>query len=116
MPRKFDWRDKNVIGQVRNQGNCGACWAYSTVSTIESMVAIKTNKLIELSTQQLIDCSTKEGCLGGDTCSALKWLTKNNITVETEKNYPREEFSGDCKMTKMNSNGVKVRTDYLCNK
>ncbi|NXR08252.1 CATO protein, partial [Semnornis frantzii] len=57
LPKKFDWRDKKVIAEVRNQQTCGGCWAFSIVGSIESAYAIKRNNLEELSVQQVIDCS-----------------------------------------------------------
>lgn len=54
---------------------CGACWAFSIVDTVESAYAIKGHPLTELSVQQVIDCSYMDnGCNGGSTLSALKWL------------------------------------------
>ncbi|XP_019390062.1 PREDICTED: cathepsin O isoform X2 [Crocodylus porosus] len=52
LPKKFDWRDKNVVTEVKNQNTCGGCWAFSVVGGIESAYAIKKNNLEELSVQQ----------------------------------------------------------------
>lgn len=117
IPVKFDWRDKNVISGVRNQGKCGACWAHSTVATIESMVAIKTKKLTDFSVQQLIDCSKEEnqGCRGGDTCSALEWMLKNNVTLRTENDYPNLDYAGQCKKVDKPV-GVQIQSNFTCEK
>lgn len=118
LPDKFDWRDKNVVSDVRSQGRCGACWAHSTVATIESMVAIKTNKLTEFSVQQLVDCSTggdNKGCLGGDTCSALEWMDKNNVMLETARQYPNQDHAQSCK-SKSDASGVRIQSNFTCNK
>ncbi|KPM08509.1 cathepsin O-like protein [Sarcoptes scabiei] len=97
IPPKFDWRDKNKVNPVRNQGKCGACWAFSIAATVESMVAIKTEKLYSFSAQQLIDCvDQNRGCQGGDTCSTLEWITKNNITIETSDDYPERDYADEC--------------------
>lgn len=53
LPKKIDWREKGVISGVRNQRTCGACWAFSTVQTVEAMNAIKTGKLQSLSVQEV---------------------------------------------------------------
>ncbi|XP_071452857.1 cathepsin O-like [Hetaerina americana] len=115
LPDKIDWRDKKIITPVKNQKDCGACWAFSTVETVESMHAVKTGILKPLSMQQVIDCAGKgnKGCEGGDTCSALDWMMTNNIPLVTEKEYPLTWVTGICP-TKMAAVGVHV-ADYSCN-
>lgn len=117
IPAKFDWRDKNVVTEVRNQGKCGACWAHSTVATIESMVAIRAKKLTEFSVQQLVDCSKEEneGCRGGDTCSALEWMNHNNVTLHTKNDYPTQDFAGQCK-NNLAAPGVRIQSNFTCEK
>ena len=106
-----------MVTQVRNQGKCGACWAHSAVATIESMVAIKTNKLTEFSVQQLVDCSTKDskGCEGGDTCAALEWMDNNDIALQSALQYPNVGHAQSCK-TKGGVSGVRIRSNYTCDK
>lgn len=100
LPDVVDWREKGVVGAVRNQKTCGACWAFSTVETIESMVAMKTGSVEVLSVQEIIDCAGNGnlGCNGGDTCSLLDWLEYNNIAIEPEKAYPLNWKTNACKL------------------
>jgi len=93
LPKTVDWRTKGVVNPVKNQGNCGSCWAFSTISSIESAVAIKTGNLYVLSEQELVDCDNirhggrNHGCNGGLMDSAFDWISKKE-GVCTETNYP----------------------------
>uniref|UniRef100_A0AAR5NWS1 Cathepsin O n=2 Tax=Dendroctonus ponderosae TaxID=77166 RepID=A0AAR5NWS1_DENPD len=114
LPQIVDWRNKNVVSKGKNQKNCGACWAFAVSETIESMQAIKTQQLTDLSIQQLIDCSSyNNGCKGGDTCALLRWIKVNNIAIMNETDYPLVLEDQKCQKTDM-SEGVKVGT-YQCN-
>nr|KYP43312.1 Fruit bromelain [Cajanus cajan] len=96
IPSNFDWRDKGVVTNVKNQGECACCWAFSTVGAIEGLVGIKTNKLISLSEQQLLDCDrTNNGCQGGFMVRAFKYIVDNG-GIATENNYPYQGFQGTC--------------------
>lgn len=114
LPSKFDWRDRNVVTAVKNQGDCGACWALSNIETIETMYAIKTGKLRELSVQQVVDCALNGnyGCQGGDTCSALMWMNSTKVHIVTEKEYPFVRVTQQCKMENP-PHGVQVQS-FTC--
>ncbi len=79
---------------------CGACWAHSVIETVESMSAIERNSsTIDLSVQQMVDCAANNnGCLGGDTCNLLEWLVKENVVIQTMKDYPINDTDTQCKM------------------
>ncbi|XP_034250554.1 cathepsin O-like [Thrips palmi] len=114
LPDVVDWRTKGVVGAVRNQKTCGACWAFSTVGTIESMAAMKTGTVEVLSVQEIIDCAGygNLGCNGGDTCSLLYWLKQNNIAIEPEKQYPLNWKTNACAL-KGPETGVRIAS-YTC--
>ncbi|XP_050355645.1 cathepsin O-like [Nymphalis io] len=114
IPLRVDWREKGVIGPVRDQGLCGACWAFSTVGTMEAMAAIDTGKLTTLSVQEVIDCAGlgNSGCLGGDICLLLDWLTITDTAIQPDNEYPLKLTDGVCQK-KANATGVRVKS-FTC--
>ncbi|CAG0884886.1 unnamed protein product [Darwinula stevensoni] len=114
-PEKFDWREKNVITAIKDQGNCGACWAFSIVECIETMNAIHGAPLQSLSVQQIIDCAENgnQGCAGGNTCTALNWLVETNTPVVSEGKYPLTLLDGKCQLPKPKT-GIRVASNFTC--
>lgn len=116
--QKVDWRKEGVITKVKNQKQCGACWAFCVIEDLESMVALKYNKTekLELSVQEVIDCAGygNEGCNGGDMCTLLFWMQDNKIKIATEEEYPLKLENGQCK-AKKNQSGFQV-LKFVCNK
>ena len=60
-PTEVDWRNKGVMTPVKNQGQCGSCWSFSTTATLESSIAIAKKNLYSFSEQQLVDCCGAKG-------------------------------------------------------
>jgi C1A family cysteine protease len=92
-PTSVDWRTKGAVTPVKDQGQCGSCWSFSTTGALEGAYAIKNSNLVSFSEQQLVDCDyirvggTSLGCNGGDMSSAMDWIGKNNGLC-TESAYP----------------------------
>lgn len=93
----FDWRDKGVVNPIKNQGDCGSCWAFSTITTSESAYAITTGELLQFSEQNLVDCAPSFGCRGGWTYIAIDYvINSQNGTFNSEENYPYTAVDGKC--------------------
>ncbi|GAA0140165.1 cysteine protease [Lithospermum erythrorhizon] len=116
LPEEFDWREKGAVTDVKMQGGCGSCWAFSTTGALEGANFIATGKLLNLSEQQLVDCDNKcdatektacdSGCSGGLMTNAYTYLMDSG-GIEEETSYPYTGKRGECKFDK-NKIAVKV--------
>lgn len=99
LPDTVDWRNKAVT-PVKDQGQCGSCWAFSSTGAMEGAWAIAKGQLVSLSEQQLMDCSRKlgnQGCEGGDMDPSFQYIIQSGgICAESEYKY-KERDSNKCK-------------------
>jgi KDEL-tailed cysteine endopeptidase len=100
LPDSVDWREKGVVNSIKDQGQCGSCYAFSAVQAIESAWAIKTGKLFSLAEQEIVDCDKVDsGCNGGLMDNVFNWVIQNGGLVQTS-DYNYHAIESNCKVDK----------------
>ncbi|KAL5989529.1 hypothetical protein ACLOJK_010421 [Asimina triloba] len=108
VPDTIDWRTKGAVTPVKDQAECGSCWAFSTVAAIEGINQIKTGELVSLLEQELVDCDlTSSGCQGGWPDTAFECI-KENGGIASEKDYPYAGIDSACNIVELGDHAATI--------
>ncbi|XP_002162416.2 cathepsin O isoform X1 [Hydra vulgaris] len=105
-PSSKDWIGMST--KIKDQKNCGSCWAFVASEQVETYLAIAGKPIVELSPQELISCSPSMGCHGGNTCTALSWLKQTHSCLKTEKEYPYEAQVSKCLYSNCTTSDARI--------
>ncbi|XP_043938304.1 cathepsin L-like proteinase [Protopterus annectens] len=116
IPEKLDWRDKNCVTEIKDQGKCKSCWAFSVVGTVESRYCVIHGCLYSFSVQQLVDCDKgNNGCLPGYPKNACRYITSYGLMKEDD--YPYNATKNKCQYSRNRAIHIPVICkEYLSNK
>jgi len=112
IPANWDWTTKGAVTPIKNQAQCGSCWAFSTIGNIEGVWFVSGHPLVSLSEQEIVSCSTTDyGCEGGWPFWALTDMLAAPYSgqMDTEAGYPYTSGDGDNGVCDFQTNDIGAR-------
>ena len=120
-PSTVDWRNTKIVGAIKDQAQCGSCWAFSAINALEGQVSKLLGKTVSLSEEEMVDCVKNvkspdgtqtccDGCEGGEMYSVYQYL--NNKEDDTQTQYPYTAKDGTCNQKPSVLSSVAVK-DYV---
>jgi C1A family cysteine protease len=104
---RLDLREYGWITPIRDQHQCGSCWAFATLAAYESSFAFRNNKVqIDLSEQNALNCSRVGNCSGGFPGSLMKWWVEDKNEIASENQDPYIGYQTNCQDLKGNFKAV----------
>lgn len=114
-PDSIDWRELGAVNPIKDQGQCGSCWAFSSVACMEGAHFVKTGKLLNLSEQQLVDCAGENygnyGCNGGWQEAAFTYYEQFDAIAEDDYAYTAKD--GTCQFKDKQGTGVNATIYFM---
>ena len=95
IPESVDWREHGAVNKIQDQKKCGACWAFSATTAVESQHYLSEGTLFKLSEQQLLDCGEQHQCKDGSPSASFDYLTR--AMQEFESDYPYSARPATCR-------------------
>jgi C1A family cysteine protease len=112
LPDSIDWRELGAVNPIRDQGQCGSCWAFSSVCSMEGAHAVATGDLLQFSEQQLVDCAFLDygnlGCKGGLEENAFTYYETHGAIARDSYSYTASR--GACQYDSLAHTAVEVST------